>query len=231
MNLNNKQIFVFIGPPGSGKGSLSQACVKELGWAQLSTGDLCRHHIADGTELGKQIDFFIRSGKLIPDALMIDMVEKWLLEKLNSLDVLILDGFPRTVIQAEALDSLLKKEAFSTVHLQIVRLEIADENVVHRMMSRLVCPQCGTVYSKEHEELKPKCEMLCDRCHGVALIVRSDDTADSIQHRLMIYHKHAQELLGYYQKQDLKKVAVLDAHKPLQDVFVDFVKMIGLKVY
>ena len=229
MNVN-KQIFVFIGPPGSGKGSLSQACVKDLGWAQLSTGDLCRHHISHGTELGKQIDFFIRSGKLIPDGLMIDMVETWLLEKLNSLDILILDGFPRTLVQAQALDDLLRKEKFSNVNFRVIQLAIDDDMVVHRMMSRLVCPQCGTVYSKEHEELKPRIDMICDKCPGVSLVVRSDDTADSIRHRLAIYHKHAQELVDYYQKQGANKVAVLQAHKPLHDVFADFKKMIGLEV-
>lgn len=223
----NKQIFVFIGPPGSGKGSLSQACVKNLGWAQLSTGDLCRHHIARGTELGKQIDFFIRSGKLIPDALMIDMVEDWLLEKLNNLDVLILDGFPRTLVQAEALDALLRKDKFSNIDFKVVQLTIDDEIVINRMLSRLVCPSCGTVYSKENEELKPKVDMMCDRCSGVSLIARSDDTADSIRHRLQTYHKHAQELVNYYQNHGINKVALLQAHKPLHDVFADFVKMIG----
>ena len=226
-----KRIFIFLGPPGAGKGSLSQLCVSQLGWAQLSTGDLCRQHIADQTEIGKQIDFFIRSGKLIPDSLMIDMVEAWLLEKLKNLDVLILDGFPRTVVQAQALDALLGKDVFSSVSFHVIQLVIDDALVMERLMSRLVCPNkgCGAVYSKEDPELKPHRDEYCNYCQDTRVIVRSDDTAASIKHRLEVYHKHANALLDYYRLHGKKKVQTLDASKPLHAVFVDFEQMVGLK--
>lgn len=224
-----RQVLIFIGPPGAGKGTLSQRCVKELGWTQLSTGDLCRQNIADRTELGNQIDFFIRSGKLIPDALMIDMVEEWLLKRLENIDVLILDGFPRTVVQAQALDELLRKPAFVKVKVSIVQLAIDDDIVTRRLLSRLVCPnkQCGMVYSTEIAELKPRIDMQCDRCPGVSLVIRSDDTADSIKHRLAVYHKHAQELTDYYNKQGRNGAVVLQVNKPLHEVFADFKKTLG----
>lgn len=232
MSTAHKQIFVFIGPPGSGKGSLAQLCSKELGWAQLSTGDLCRQHIVDKTEIGKQIDFFIRSGKLIPDSLMIGMVEEWLLKSFSDLDVLILDGFPRTVVQAEALDELLRKEIFSNVSLCVVQLKIDDTIVIDRMTSRLICPNktCGKVYSKNHAELMPHFDMECDRCPGVSLVVRSDDTIDSIKHRLTIYHKHAQGLLNYYHNHGKNAFIALDANKPLHKVFIDLLHIIGLEL-
>lgn len=225
-----KQIFVFLGPPGAGKGTLSQQCVKELGWKQLSTGDLCRQNIADRTELGQQIDFFIRSGKLIPDALMIDMVEEWLLKRLNEMEVLILDGFPRTVVQAQALSVLLNKPVFANVRVSIVQLVVDDEVVTRRLLSRLVCPnkQCGVVYSIENEDLRPRVAMMCDRCSGVSLVIRSDDTAESVKHRLAVYHKHAQELVNYYREHVSGGVISLEANKPLRDVFSDFKEAIKL---
>lgn len=225
-----KKIFVFIGPPGSGKGSLAQLCVKELGWAQLSTGELCRQHIMDKTEIGRQIDFFIRSGKLIPDTLMIGMVEDWLLKSFNNVDVLILDGFPRTVVQATALDELLNKEIFSNVSLHVVQLEIEDSIVMDRMSSRLVCPNkhCGHVYSKQNAALMSHSGMECDQCPGTALVVRSDDTVDSIKHRLEVYHKHAQGLLDYYCNHPKSRLIALDADMPLQSVFINLLNVIGI---
>lgn len=230
MKKSLKQIFIFLGPPGAGKGTLSQQCVREFGWNQLSTGDLCRQNIVDKTPVGEQIDFFIRSGKLIPDSLIIEMVEDWLLKRLDEIDVLILDGFPRTVVQAEALGALLQKSAFANVRISIVQLVVDDEVVTHRLLSRLVCPNksCGVVYSTEVPELKPRIDMMCDRCPGVSLVIRSDDNRESVKHRLAVYHKHAQELINFYSKHDRDAVVVVDANKPLPQVFMDFRKMIGL---
>lgn len=224
----DKHIIIFIGPPGSGKGSLSQLCVKKLGWAQLSTGDLCRRHIAEKTEIGEQIDLIIQSGKLISDDLMIEMVEGWLLDKFKDLDVLILDGFPRTIAQAQALSALLKKEAFSSVKLHVVLLLLPDKIVEHRLTSRLVCPTkgCGAVYSKIVPALAPQVAMICDRCPGVSLVVRSDDTSEAVKRRLKSYHKHSQELLVYY-KSIGQKMHELVPDKPLQEVFDDFMHVIG----
>jgi adenylate kinase len=224
----DKHIIIFIGPPGSGKGSLSQLCVKKLGWAQLSTGDLCRSHIADKTEIGKQIDLIIQSGKLISDDLMIEMVEGWLLKKFQNLDVLILDGFPRTIAQAQALSALLKKAAFASVKLHLVLLSLGDEIVEHRLTSRLVCPakDCGAVYSKIVPALAPQVAMICDKCPGVSLVVRSDDTSDAVKRRLKSYHKHAQEIVDYY-KDIGQTIYELTPDRPLKEVFEGFVDIMG----
>lgn len=226
--MKKKRIIIFIGPPGSGKGSLSQWCTRHLGWAQLSTGDLCRKHISDRTDIGQQIDFFIRSGKLISDELMIDMVEEWMLEKFKDLDVLVLDGFPRTVAQAQALDTLLSKEVFSDVRVEIIQLEIEDNKVKERMMARLICSskECGAVYSKN--DMRFQSPMKCDRCQS-DLMVRSDDTENSIEHRVAIYHKYVNELLDYYHDKN-KEIRMLDADKPLQEVIANFTKTIGVKL-
>ena len=226
---SSKQIFIFIGLPGAGKGSLSRLCVSRLGWAQLSTGDLCRQHIAEKTEIGKQIDFIIKSGKLIPDSLMIDMVEAWLLEKFKNIDVLILDGFPRTVVQAVALDNLLSKEIFSHVELHIVQMIIDDAEVMRRLLGRMVCPNrgCGVIYSQEIDELKPRRNGFCDNCCDTRLVVRLDDTIESIKHRLDIYHKHAYALLDYYRNHNQSMIKTLEVHKSLREVFVDFEKMMS----
>lgn len=225
-----KQIFIFIGPPGSGKGSLSHLCVEQLGWAQLSTGDLCRQHIAEKTEVGKQIDFFIKSGKLIPDNFVIDMVEDWILDKFKNLDVLILDGFPRTVAQAGALDELLKKNIFSGVQLHVVQLMIDDFAVASRLESRLICSnkECGAVYSRLVEKLFPQNSMKCDKCDS-SLIVRSDDNPESVKHRLVTYHKHSNDLLGYYKTKG-QKLYQLDVDKPLEKVFEEFMRYVSVEL-
>lgn len=232
--MNSKQIFIFLGPPGAGKGTLSRLCVSHFGWAQLSTGDLCRQHIIDQTEIGKQIDFIIKSGRLIPDDLMIDMVEAWLLEKFKNINVLILDGFPRTVMQAKALDALLTKDAFAGVAFHVIQLVIDDTHVMNRLLGRLICSnkECGAVYSKNIVDLQPHQGTICNYC-GAKLIVRSDDNMQSIKHRLEVYHKHANALLDYYHHHkglscNENTVKTLEANKPLTEVFVEFERLSGV---
>ena len=125
-----KQLVIFLGPPGSGKGSLSQLCVENFGWKQLSTGYLCRKHIKEQTEIGKQIDFLIKSGKLISDKLIIDMVEQWLQESMRQSSFIILDGFPRNIAQAEAFHEIIDKK-LSFFKIEIFKLFVSDEIVVY----------------------------------------------------------------------------------------------------
>ena len=115
-----KSVFIFIGPPGSGKGTLSHLCVSSLRWVQLSTGNLCRKHIAEQTEIGKQIDFALKSGKLVSDSLINAMVHDWFSMTIQEADNIILDGYPRTVAQAEALHEYLQKN-LSHVDVQVIR--------------------------------------------------------------------------------------------------------------
>lgn len=224
-----KNIFVFIGPPGSGKGSLSNLCVTQLGWVQLSTGNLCRKHILEQTPLGKEIDFAIKSGNLVSDHLITAMVEEWLIDEMAKPEVsaIILDGFPRTAEQAHALDLLLK-EQFKTVKLHIIRLNIPDEILVNRLSNRVVCQNkdCQAVYSMaEGSLLRPKNDMKCDLC-GSPLGRRKDDEMNTVRERLAIYRRHEQALLSYYQKNH-EQILSLNVDKPLVKVFEDFKKMVA----
>lgn len=225
MNLH-KEIYIFIGPPGAGKGSLSQWCMQKLGWQQLSTGALCRKHIADQTTIGKQIDFAIKSGKLIADTLITDMVTEWLIDNVgHDKTPVILDGFPRTVVQAEALDHLIKTQ-LTDCTLKVVKLSLPDEIIVQRLAGRLICQNkdCQAVYSViEGSDLAPKRPMICDVCSS-SLVRRIDDDATAIRERLKVYHEHEQKLLDYYHNNG-HKFYELDVDKPLEKVFEDFKAM------
>ena len=214
-----KQICIFIGPPGSGKGSLSSLCVKQLGFVQLSTGNLCRKHIAENTSLGKEIDFATKSGKLISDRLIIDMVDQWLTEHQDSAHSIILDGFPRTVTQAEMLDTFLQ-EKFGDLQVYIVRVNVPDEKLIERVLGRAVCENknCQAVYSAiEGSELAPRRTMICDECSS-PLQRRTDDTEQTIQDRLATYHKHENDLLSFYRICS-KTIYELNGEQPIDVVF------------
>lgn len=224
----HKTVYLFIGPPGSGKGSLSKLCVDNLDWAQLSTGNLCREHIARQTEVGKQIDFAIKSGKLVSDGLIVEMVEDWLERSFQEKESVIFDGFPRTVPQAGALEDLLKR-SFSSSKLHVVRLLLDDDIIVDRLTNRYICKNgaCQAVYSlAQGSTLAPKKHMLCDVCEG-ALVRRSDDTEESIRERLKTYHQHERNLIDFYRNHG-KKILELGVAKPLDMVFKDFKKLVGL---
>jgi adenylate kinase len=222
-----KNMFIFLGPPGSGKGSLSQLCVKRLGWTQLSTGNLCREHIAEQTEIGKQIDFAIKSGKLITDSLIICMVDEWLRKNLGKHTAVILDGFPRTIKQADSLRELLALPDFLTVKLSVIKMLVEDAEVVKRLSSRFICQnnKCQSVYSlSQNSLLKPKRYLLCDDCSS-SLIRRTDDEEQAIRDRLLIYHKHEQDLINFYTGMG-QLVISLDGEKSLEDVYDQFVTVI-----
>jgi len=226
------KIFVLVGPPGSGKGSVSALCIKEFGWKQLSTGNLCRKHIAEQTEIGKQIDFVLKSGKLVSDDIIINMVNQWLAEQLDSGETVILDGYPRNVSQAGALQSFLGQKTYESVPFHIVEFTIPDSVVIDRLCNRAICENrdCQAVYSLvEESSLKPKKEMVCDECSS-SLYVRPDDTPQAVKERLKVYHEHADALLGFYREKG-SKVLEVDASKPLSDVFDSFKRLIGIKAH
>ncbi len=221
-----KQIVLFLGPPGAGKGSLSQLCVKRLGWQQLSTGNLCREHIAQGTELGKEIDFAIKSGKLISDTMIIGMVDEWLATSMGGHTV-IFDGFPRTVPQAESLQKLL--EARGDIALHLVRLVIPDKDLVYRLLARSICQynSCQMVYSLHKLSAhSPTIVNVCNECDS-PLIRRSDDEEAAITERLRIYHEHEKGLSSFYEKVG-HPVSSVEAHMPLDEVYERLLETTGL---
>jgi len=217
-----------MGPPGSGKGSLSKLCIKTFGWHQFSTGNACRQHIAGQTSIGQQIDFAIKSGKLISDSLVTAMVDAWLSEVIHDRATgIILDGFPRTVVQAQSFEGLLA-EKFKTVDLSIVKLRVPDEYIVARLAERYMCQdeKCQAVYSMvDGSALQPKKPFSCDEC-GAALIRRNDDTKESVLERLKAYYFHEKALLNFYEAKS-QSIQELDGRHSLAVVFEGFKRLIG----
>ncbi len=218
-----------MGPPGSGKGSISSLCTQELAWVQLSTGNLCRRHIAEQTEIGREIAFAIKSGKLVSDHLITSMVDVWLTEQLDNGSVVILDGYPRAVAQAKALKSLLK-DKFPSLQLHVVNFVVPDEIIISRLTNRVICSnsECQAVYTATPgSPQQSKKAMVCDMCAS-PLVQRSDDTLVAAKERLDIYHKHTQDLLQFYR--DIKQPVIeLKADVPLSHVFNDFKKLMDLQ--
>ena len=222
-----KNLIVFLGIPGSGKGSLSELCIKELDFKQFSTGDMCRKHIKECTEIGKQIDFAIKNGKLVSDGLIIKMVEDWLESEARSDGChIVLDGCPRTVDQADKLIEILKNK-FGFLKLRVFRLFVSDEEVINRIVNRCICKNknCQAVYSKlVNSPLASKEEGVCDKCRS-ELICRKDDTLDAVAERLRIYHKHEQSLIDFFKKMNYE-IKEIDASKDIKEVFKCFEGMI-----
>ena len=222
-----RDVFIFMGPPGAGKGSLASLCVNHFGWLQISTGNLCRKHIAEQTKIGKEIDLILKSGKLINDDLITSMVFEWFNESADRAAGVIFDGYPRTVAQAQAFDAMLKAQ-FPTVHVRVVLFDLTDDVVVNRLCSRYVCQNkdCQAVYSLSSDASIASTERaVCGLCSAV-LGRRDDDSEVAVRKRLDIYHRHEQQLIDFYHGID-SDVIRLDASQQLQRVFDDFVRIIG----
>lgn len=218
-----------MGLPGSGKGTISHMCTSKLGWVQLSTGNLCREHIQNQTELGKHIDFIIKSGKLVEDEIIIEMIQQWLMKVLHADAAVILDGFPRTMRQAYLLDEILKQLDVQ-IQMQILHFDIDSEKIIDRILHRAVCTnkECQQVYSlKPSSELAPQSHGTCDRCNA-SLMQRSDDTVESIRHRFEVYHENEQEILKYYSEHGLKP-SVINADRSVEEIFEDVKKIAGIR--
>ena len=203
--------LIFLGAPGAGKGTQAQRLVKELGYVQISTGDILRANVKEGTELGKEAKKYMDEGKLVPDELIISMVEEKLKE-LEGKDI-ILDGFPRTVKQAEALDNLLKK---LNRNLDVaVLFEVSDDEVIRRITGRRIDPKTGKVY---HIEFNPPPE-------NIEVIQREDDKEEVIKKRLEVYHFQTAPLIDYYEKKG--KLVKIDASRNPDEVYKDLLKVIS----
>jgi adenylate kinase len=216
-----KTIFTFFAAPGAGKGTLAQQCADKLGYKVLSTGDLCRKHIATKTEFGKKIDEYTSGGGLVPDEIIIGMVKEWLKEN-KDIENIILDGFPRTKPQAEKLLELLKTELPNT-KFRIIQLDLSEEEIIARLSGRRICPNqaCKAVYNISMPEIK---DGKCPKC-GTRLIIRKDDQPEVLKERFHVYKKHEKELLDFY-KDAGKKIETLNISNlnPSQ-VFDEFKKI------
>ncbi len=222
----NRALYVFIGPPGSGKGTLAQLCRQELGWDQVSTGNLCRKHIQDRTEIGKEIDFTIKSGKLVSDSLVTKMIRNWLSEYRWQRSA-ILDGYPRTLPQAQSFNDLIS--VVSPVTVKVINFIIDDVTLIERLSHRLICEnkECQAAYALiPGSPLAPKLYGICDRC-GWRITKRADDEVATVKERLKIYHQHERELVSFFENIGYY-VHKLFTNKPAQDLFEQLKREIGV---
>ncbi len=204
-----------LGPPGAGKGTYASRLTNDLGIPNISTGDMVREEIKNETELGKAIKEYSDKGELVPDEAIINLLENRL-KKPDCKKSFILDGFPRTTKQAEALDEITKIDI-------VINLNVPDEVIIRRLSNRLVCKDCGTIYNKL--TLKPKRDMMCDECDG-KLYQRRDDRPKVIQERLNIYRKKTEPLIQYYKKKGvLTNVFCEDLMTP-PEVIVEKIKQV-----
>ncbi len=219
-------IIIFLGPPGAGKGSISKLCLDRFDWIQLSTGALCREHISKKTDIGKKIDFTIKSGKLIPDDLIDSIVEEWLIDNSGLGRTIILDGYPRTLAQAKFIVKLLDTKLRS-YQLKIINLIISPDVVASRLANRIVCRNnnCQAVYSISDSAHTPQNSDKCDFC-GDILIKRSDDDALAVKQRLLVYCQHEKELFDFFSKN--YEILELNTERPFDQVFSDFRKLVNI---
>ena len=182
-----KSTIVLLGPPGSGKGTQGEKLSDELGYTRLSTGDMLREAVRNGTDLGKKAKEYMDSGALVPNDLIIGLMKEKIAQAKGGV---ILDGFPRTVEQADALAEQLDVDL-------ALNLDVADEELINRLTKRRSCPDCNAVYHLIYNP--PKTESVCDKC-GAKLYQRDDDKEETVANRLKVYRENTMPLIDYYEK-------------------------------
>ncbi len=211
--------IIMLGAPGAGKGTQAKKIAEKYQIPHISTGDIFRANIKEGTELGKKAKTFMDQGALVPDELTVALVVDRI-QKDDCENGFVLDGFPRTIPQAEVLDKTLadmgKKMDYA------IDIDVLDENIVKRMGGRRACVNCGATYHIEN--IPTKVEGICDKC-GSETILRDDDKPETVQKRLSVYHEQTQPLLDYYSRQGILKS--VDGMRPMEDVFADIVQILG----
>ena len=203
--------IIMLGAPGAGKGTQAARIAEKNNIPHVSTGDIFRANIKEGTELGKKAKKYMDEGQLVPDSLTIEL----LLDRVAKDDCAngyILDGFPRTIPQAEALDAALDK--LGTAIDCAVNVDVPDQNIVSRMSGRRSCPSCGEIF--HIVQMPPKKEGICDKC-GEKLIQRDDDKPETVEKRLKVYHDQTQPLIDFYEKKGILKT--VDGTLAPDDVF------------
>ena len=211
--------LIILGAPGSGKGTSAVVLKEKYDLAHISTGDIFRENIKEGTPLGKKAQEYMNKGQLVPDSLVIEIATDRL-TKDDCKEGFLLDGFPRTVEQAEALDEFLAKDGKKVDH--VLDIDVAAEILMERLTGRRVCKGCGATYHVTN--IPPKVEGVCDVC-GEALYQRDDDTAETVKSRIDVYNSQTKPLIDYYEKSG--NISHLDGSIDPQDLLAEIVKILG----
>lgn len=213
--------LILLGPPGSGKGTQARRLAEKLGIPQISTGDILREAVRKRTPLGEQAKAYMEQGKLVPDEIVIGIIK----ERLGAGDCekgAIFDGFPRTVIQAEALDRMM--EGLGKRVDAVIDIEVSDEEVLQRLTGRRTCRNCGAMYHVVFNP--PRREGVCDLCGG-ELYQRDDDKEETIKNRLKIYREQTAPLKAYYEKKGILKKVKGEA--PIEEVEGEILRVLGIE--
>lgn len=211
--------IIMLGAPGAGKGTQAKQIADKYAIPHISTGDIFRANLKAGTELGKKAKEYMDQGLLVPDELTCDLV----MDRIGQDDCkngFVLDGFPRTIPQAEALDAALTK--INQKMDYAIDVDVPDENIVNRMSGRRACLNCGATY--HIVSIPTKVEGVCDRC-GSPVVLRDDDQPETVKKRLDVYHEQTQPLIDYYKKQNILKT--VDGTQPMEEVFRAIVEILG----
>ena len=206
--------LIFLGAPGAGKGTQAEIIAGKLNIPTISTGNIIREALANGTEMGLKAKAFIEAGKLVPDDVVIGIIKERLADE-DCNDGFILDGFPRTIPQAEALDNM------GIIIDKVVDIDVPDENIVNRMSGRRVCKACGSSYHIENK--KPKVEGICDACGG-ELQIRKDDAPETVLDRLNVYHEQTEPLKDFYAK--CGKLRSVEGTAPITEITEAILKVL-----
>ncbi len=206
--------LIFLGAPGAGKGTQAEIIAKELKIPTISTGNIIREALANGTDMGLKAKSFIEAGKLVPDDVVIGIIKERLAAE-DCKNGFILDGFPRTIPQAEALDNM------GIIIDKVVDIDVPDENIVNRMSGRRVCKACGSSYHIVNK--KPQVEGVCDACGG-ELQIRKDDAPETVLDRLNVYHEQTEPLKDYYAK--CGKLRSVEGTAPITEITASILKVL-----
>ena len=211
--------IIMLGAPGAGKGTQAKQIAAKYQIPHISTGDIFRANIKNGTELGKKAKTYMDQGALVPDELTCDLVVDRIQQD-DCANGFVLDGFPRTIPQAEALDAALKK--LNQTMDYAIDVDVPDDNIVNRMGGRRACVNCGATYHVVH--IPPKTEGICDKCNS-ELILRDDDKPETVKNRLDVYHKQTQPLIDFYSEKGVLKS--VDGTVDMKDVFSAIVDILA----
>lgn len=215
--------IIFLAPPAAGKGTLSEMLTEKYGYGHISTGDLLREEIKNKTEIGKQAESLMKEGKFVSDDVIVKLISNRITQD-DCKNGYILDGFPRTKVQALKYDELL--ESLGKDLGIVIYIDIDKDMAIRRACSRITCPKCGRIYNKYSEEMKPKTEGICDDC-GESLVQRADDNEETFTKRFEEYINKTMPLYDYYKNKGVLRV--IKAYESKYDTFDEAIKVLEVK--